>query len=444
MKIELLRRLSPLALMLVGGCMFGPYDGQIVTNPSAAISMWGGYPSANTQVDVEARWFDGNFYPFASTTTTTGYYTAFATNWYWWTLSAAVPGWGWTAGVTGSRAEVRGRSGSSYLESFPEDGFSCMLDASAAGTSMTDAQFACGAMPRAFLFTPDYRGLPTFSPQSPVDYPQAVQVDHSEEIQGAASTASDWYFAHNADPTLLRVPLTSDLEDHDVWDDALAVGMPSAMDALGYDHFGDPDEHAGNIYVPVEGGAVGAIAQFDLALGFRGFATLAGASAPWVAIDPTTGMLYTSEFCDVHEVEVYTMQFAADGTLTGLSLYDRRKLWDANSVPLALQAIQGGAFSDSGNLYLVSDADYGHCSAGTAGVYGFEGETLRKEAWFEVAYDPSDSEELEGIDVRDVTSAGIPGITGQIHVVMLDNDTWNGDDLYFKHYVAPVGELGFL
>lgn len=435
----------PWVLLALAGCMFGPYDGQVVSSTSTSVSTWGGYPGANATVQIDARSpVTGQFTTYTSTTTTNGYYTAFGQNWNWWTVSASVPSTYWRSGVTGQRAEVRARSGSSNLSSFPSDGFGCMLDESAAGTYVLDAQEICGAEPSAFLFTADYRGLPTFTPQAPVDYPREVAVEHSEEIQGAASTSTSWYFTHNNDPTLVQVPLTADLEDHGVWDAAVTSGMPSVLDALGYNHFGDPDEHLGNVYVPVEGGAVGAIAQFDLNVGFRGYATLSGPKAPWVAVDPTTGLLYTSAFCDVAEVDVYTMQFAADGTLTGLTLNDRRALYDPNGVGLTVQAIQGGAFSDHGNLYLVSDARGSTCASGTAGVYGFEGATMRKEVWFDVPYDTGDGEELEGIDIREVTTAGVPGITGQLHVVMLDNDWPDTDDFYFKHYIAPTGELGFL
>ena len=38
-----------------------------------------------------------------------------------------------------------------------------------------------------------------------------------------------------------------------------------------------------------------------------------------------------------------------------------------------------------------------------------------------------------------------PSITGQIHVVMLDNDWWNDDDLYFKHFrLVEDGHLPWL
>ncbi|MEQ1500983.1 MAG: hypothetical protein ABMB14_02075 [Myxococcota bacterium] len=446
--------LALLALAGSGGCMFGPYDGQVVSGSTTAISAWGAHNAPATQIQVEARWpADNRFYTYTTATTVNGAYAAFGTNWYYWSVSAPAPSWAWRTGVTGKRAEVRSRSGGTMLNSFPAGGLDCMLAASVAGTNISEAQWACGsaATPSAFVFTADYRGMPTFTPQAPVDYPQELEHDRVNNIQGPASTATHWYFTHN-DPELVKIPLTSDLDDGDTWSDAEAVGMPEDLDDLGYDHFGDPDEYGGNLYVPVEDmdeDLVGAIAQFDLNLGFRGYATLPGIKASWVAIDPTTGLLYTSAFCDVHTVDVYTMQFDQNGTLTNLVLTKQRPLWTASSVAVTLQQIQGGGFSDRGNLFLVSDARNGACpTPGTAGVYGFEGATLRQEAYFDVPYVPGDGEELEGIDIRDVTGVGTPGITGQVHLVMLDNEDWwdvgDDDDLYFKHYAANPAELGFL
>jgi hypothetical protein len=79
------------------------------------------------------------------------------------------------------------------------------------------------------------------------------------------------------------------------------------------------------------------------------------------------------------------------------------------------------------------------------GVYGFEGATMRLETHFAIKYTDDDDEELEGIEVFPLASDVAPSITGQVHVVMLDNDTWNGDDLYFKHFgLVDDGHLPWL
>jgi hypothetical protein len=42
-------------------------------------------------------------------------------------------------------------------------------------------------------------------------------------------------------------------------------------------------------------------------------------------------------------------------------------------------------------------------------------------------------EEPEGLTWWDLDRSDAPGIEGQLHAIVLDNDD-NGDDIYFKHY----------
>jgi hypothetical protein len=61
-----------------------------------------------------------------------------------------------------------------------------------------------------------------------------------------------------------------------------------------------------------------------------------------------------------------------------------------------------------------------------------------------VEYDPDfpGPEELEGIDIWDLDSGISPGIGGQIHLIMLDNDSGilDGDDIYLKHFRVTGGD----
>ena len=45
----------------------------------------------------------------------------------------------------------------------------------------------------------------------------------------------------------------------------------------------------------------------------------------------------------------------------------------------------------------------------------------------------------EGIDIWDLDSALAPNISGQIHVIMIDNAGADHDDFYFKHYAVSSG-----
>lgn len=43
-------------------------------------------------------------------------------------------------------------------------------------------------------------------------------------------------------------------------------------------------------------------------------------------------------------------------------------------------------------------------------------------------------QEPEGLDFVDATGKGMPGISGQLHVIMLQNESSYPDAVYLKHY----------
>ncbi|MGC5585832.1 hypothetical protein [Ornithinimicrobium sp. W1665] len=55
-----------------------------------------------------------------------------------------------------------------------------------------------------------------------------------------------------------------------------------------------------------------------------------------------------------------------------------------------------------------------------------------------VQKDASKFEEVEGVTIwKDVSHDGQPT---QVHVILLDNDWPDGDDIYFKHYQVPTAQ----
>ncbi|HAW51060.1 MAG TPA: hypothetical protein DCX54_01845, partial [Flavobacteriales bacterium] len=45
-----------------------------------------------------------------------------------------------------------------------------------------------------------------------------------------------------------------------------------------------------------------------------------------------------------------------------------------------------------------------------------------------------EAQEAEGMTIWDLDDANVPGITGKLHILMLENDVRSSDDVYFKHY----------
>jgi hypothetical protein len=88
----------------------------------------------------------------------------------------------------------------------------------------------------------------------------------------------------------------------------------------------------------------------------------------------------------------------------------------------------GAEFSNSGKLYLASDA--------SSGVYVMDVYNGRLQTYFAVQIDHGSGEELEGLTIWNLDNGAAPGVAGQIHVQLVDNDDLSSDDYYLKHYRA--------
>ena len=151
--------------------------------------------------------------------------------------------------------------------------------------------------------------------------------------------------------------------------------------------------------------------------------------APWCAINPADGHLYTSSF-RTGVVRKYRMSWI--GSSLALTEVASITLRDSAGEPLILGRVQGGAFSDRGHLYLVSDLN-------GQGIKGFALDTGRQRVNIPVHFEHD--EELEGIDLWDLDGGQVPGIDGQIHLQMIDHDWWSDDDFFFKHYRVTEAAL---
>jgi hypothetical protein len=258
------------------------------------------------------------------------------------------------------------------------------------------------------------RAFPDFVKSS--EYPFKSSPGYTHKLQGVAHDSSHWYMTNRA--KLRKIPVHRDLGAPAA--SSISVGIPRPLAA--YNHLGDLDYYGGRLYVPLEGSA-SAIGVFDTDLHYVTQALLPNATdAPWCAINPVDGHLYTSSF-RTSVVRKYRMTWS--GNTLALTQVASIALRDSAGKPLTLNRVQGGVFSARGHLYLVSDL------AGQ-GIKGFDIETGRQQADIPVAF--GDHEELEGIDLWDLDGGQVPGINGQIHLQMIGHHWWSDDDFYFKHY----------
>jgi hypothetical protein len=217
----------------------------------------------------------------------------------------------------------------------------------------------------------------------------------SHHFQGLTHDDAYWYFSTTE--RVWKVPLGSRSE-------ADAVASPTVFDIgilQSMKHMGDIDYYKGHLYVPVEPAPV-KLLQLDAK-------TLSPVKAfsinpvqkemPWVALRPSDGMAFSSEF---NATCIY-MHNLNDGAVRSIPLLCRGK-------PFAIDRVQGGTFDPNGNLYLSSDGEPG-------GVYGVDVETGNVSSHFEVPRRSKifsfRADEVEGLTYWDL------GDRGQLHVSLL-------------------------
>jgi hypothetical protein len=269
---------------------------------------------------------------------------------------------------------------------------------------------------------------------------------------------------------LWKWPVTEDLDGGN----AAAIATTSAsVCAAGFDHLGAPGyfafEGTGFVLAPLEGNgpAVVAFSSDPVEIAWSPLDPAAGqSSASWVAVD-AAGFLWMGNHGESH-VNRYSVDWGAlrdQGQLV-IAFVDQVPLLDESGNALALDSWeQGGAFSEGVALpypllYLVNGNADDDCDCG---IHVFEvrdaatgapcgptpgscaarrvDRSTNGSGQFNYAYDPGFStyEEPEGLTFWDLDAdSRAPNVSGQVHVVMLDNDASEAlqgdDDVYVKHY----------
>ncbi len=274
-------------------------------------------------------------------------------------------------------------------------------------------------------------GTPGISTLGDHPFDRTYSGGYSNDTQGVTHDSNYWFLTNTNN--IWRVPVGTNLNDNPSY----ISGNP--WYGL-YNHLGDIIYGAGYLFLPLEkNGGSGSWCSFGVmntALQYYNYAIVPdagisdqGESCPWVAYNPRDGHLYASAF-NASYINKYSwsVSWVNNAWQVNLAFVARIQIKDKNGNPTSLSSLQGAEFSDTGKLYLVSD------SAGR--VYVMDIFNGRIQASFSVQVDHGSYEELEGITLWDVDSGIAPGVGGQIHVQMCDNDWPDSDDFYFKHYRA--------
>jgi hypothetical protein len=253
--------------------------------------------------------------------------------------------------------------------------------------------------------------------------PTNVTPEWAHHVQRVALT-DDWWFITQED-RVWRFSTDGELADADPGGESV---RSAAIPCAGIDHLGDCDYWDGRVYVAMEGTNPARVGAFDTELEFIGSAAVGdqGSSNPWCAVDPLTGLLYSSPF-DTDHLVAYELSLDGDG----------RDLRSSKTVPLQapdgasleLERVQGGSFTPSGRLYLTVDV----CDEGIVGVDVDTGQQMlhhrieREPGW-------PDYRIVEGLAFGALDRRPAAGMSGRLHVLLF-NGAWEQPDyLWFRHY----------
>ncbi|MGE3181736.1 MAG: hypothetical protein AB7N71_08905 [Phycisphaerae bacterium] len=300
----------------------------------------------------------------------------------------------------------------------------------------------------------------------------------SHEIHGVAHDDDHWYITQaapvvNPFKAIWKIPVGLDLRTVTESSPGVLRRMVSSVPQLSQFKFiGDPDVYRHNgidyLVVPIseEGSCFQAagsgVAFFRCSdLSYIDHASLPGqcGEAEWVAVD-SAGQLYSSrDFIApnsgnenqrglrVYNVDWNTLQLSQQATIT----FDHTVLlFDVNGAPLGIRTMQGGEFAPGDQLLYLSSgyALDNNDDADRGGLHVFDTATFRRVQHssrgvngqiFDFYYDPGFDtfEEPQGLTLWDLDDGRAPGIRGQLHAIVREDDELH-DDVDFKHYTRAL------
>lgn len=247
--------------------------------------------------------------------------------------------------------------------------------------------------------------------------------DWTEECQGVTHDDSYWYLSsnHKGKQRVYRLSLTNKV-----------VGYVK-LAGNGSGHIGDIDYYQGRIYCAMENPIKILIIDTQAFNGWRPV-NLTGesgggppqSSCPWCALNPWNGLLYSSNNGDDAPGENTLRAYRFDSS-SGNFLH----LPSADiTLQEKLRRIQGAVFSKNGHVLLASNHTNDIRCYSVLNGYFVGRASIQKDGSWNV------EEEVEGLTIWEGLS--YDGTPTHVHVILLDNDAPDDDDIYFKHYHVPL------
>lgn len=290
-------------------------------------------------------------------------------------------------------------------------------------------------------------------------FPKDREMGWSNETNGVCHDANNWFFTQ--DGNLWKFPLT-----HRIGDTCKSANVSKGIYKVSTGkHLGDIDHYNGYIFVPVsDNGSIRIYKASNLAFvseqiikrqDGRSFSSIG-----WLAINPNSGLLYTSDKCvgQANSGSTSLIHIYKIGDVTKpnpLTLHSTARLFDEYAEVLNREHMQGGCFDNDDHLHIVNG--YVTHNKGTSaswanskgGISVFKVSRTPSAGGSENLYRLTHSnqssgfrfqfngtgEEPEGVTYWDLDSDKRgPEMEGQLHAIMIDNCGSGDDDFFFKHY----------
>lgn len=294
-------------------------------------------------------------------------------------------------------------------------------------------------------------------------YPENEETVYSGEssnnIQGITHDENNWFISMTEE--LWKIPVQYDLRHVNTSSQYPGIIQRLLSDILplaqaNFYHIGDVSYYKGYVVAPVEAHTPQphAIVLFrGNDLQYVGRAELTGyQDLGWVAVDPDGYVYVSGDFTT--SINKYAMNWTeVPSQQPNLTFIAQINLIDEYGAPFLLGHTQGAVFSKSGRLfYMLSGIFNDHDQ--NEGISVFDTKTwgrikqsdnsdncIGEGPFFCNHFDPvfGTLDEPEGITIWNMDNGRAPGIKGQLHVVMLDNDIPpDDDDVTLYHYINTL------
>lgn len=288
------------------------------------------------------------------------------------------------------------------------------------------------------------------------NYPSDRQNGWSDQLQGVGHDENNWFFTQKG--RLWKFPITHDLNIsvnlNNLPEGVISVKIPDFLQNKGYNHYCDFVEYKGYLFIPLEA-EDGANNNKPLLTVYSASTLTYITSAPmshqtkagWCAINPTNGLLYTSQSSMNSANRLISYRINLTALLHNrlvLTYVGIKTLFNESGNAISIKPyMQGGEFSDDGKyLFLVNGRASSSTAARDGGIWVFDFNSGKKvlksetNGSFKFEYHPGvpNLEEPEGITYWDLENRNAPNIKGKLHVILLNNDVTSKDEFWFKHY----------